>query len=367
MDSVFLKSNLYQKTPTLYGDLGTFATGAISIEEDFDDTIRANSFPIGSYSVATDFRGRVNTFFREFRMTVQQLVDHFGKNEATTGKADWSVFSDYVRQQYERGNYQTWIDVCHLIYPNPEHDPRRVSSKFKKFASVYYERGSSKTSNYDDERMLRESGYDMFPIMVPRWEVAGEDTYGTNCPGMTALGDIKALQLMQKRKSQAIEKMVNPAMKGPTSMQNVKSSILPGDMTYVDERGDMQFKPVHDVNINLGDLRLDIQDHQQRVGLLEGRQGPLRPRMPCVRRAPGGQVGGRHGRQALRGGPQREDLRDHAGTRLGGGPQRIFLVAHPVRPHHRVEVGRGVHGVGQRPPERTRRTSARKRPRLRLL
>ena len=51
--------------------------------------------------------------------------------------------------------------------------------------------------------------------MVPRWDVTGDDSYGTWSPGLIALGDVKQLQLMQRRKAQAIEKAINPPLVGP--------------------------------------------------------------------------------------------------------------------------------------------------------
>ena len=64
----------------------------MSLEEDSESVIITQSFPIGSYFIAKDHRGRVNTFFREFRMTVRQLVDKFGTEDGATGKPDWSKF-----------------------------------------------------------------------------------------------------------------------------------------------------------------------------------------------------------------------------------------------------------------------------------
>jgi hypothetical protein len=37
MNTVFLKSNLYNALPTVYGDLGVFGTSALFIEEDTED------------------------------------------------------------------------------------------------------------------------------------------------------------------------------------------------------------------------------------------------------------------------------------------------------------------------------------------
>lgn len=268
MNQVFLRSNLYNVLPPVYGDLGTFGTSPMMIEEDFERVIRMNSFPVGSYYIAKDFRGQVNVFFREFRMTVRQVVETFGRADQKTGKPDWSHISDHVRNLYEKSNYETWVDVCHVISPNQDYDQGKADSKFKRFSSCYYERGAVGGSNSyvaEEDRFLRESGYDYFPVLCPRWQVTGEDVYGTSCPGMTSLGDNKQLQLGERRCLQAIEKMVNPPMVAPSNMKTVKSTILPGEVTYYDETTDKKFRPAHEVNF--------------RIDLLEGKQQQCRERV----------------------------------------------------------------------------------------
>jgi hypothetical protein len=213
-----------------------------------------------------DDKLRVNVFFRDFRMTVRQLVSKFGRLKES-GQPDWSNFSTTVKNLWDRGNYETWIEVVHAIQPNKNYDPRKLGSEFKRFESVYFERGyqgQGTTGNYMDTEpgtFLKISGYDLFPVIAPRWEVAGHDVYGTDCPGMTALGDTKQLQTEQKRKAQAIEKMVNPPMTGPSSLKNARASILPGDITFTDEReGQKGFRPSHEVDPRIRELMEDIQD-----------------------------------------------------------------------------------------------------------
>jgi hypothetical protein len=89
---------------------------------------------------------------------------------------------------------------------------------------------------------------------------------------MEVIGDVKALQVMQKRKAQAVEKMVNPPMVAPASMRNSKASLLPGDITYVDGNGGTdQFRPAFAVNFDVNGIRQEILEHQQRIrrGLYE--------------------------------------------------------------------------------------------------
>lgn len=269
MSTAFLRSNVYNALPIVYGDMGVFGTAAMSIEEDLDDVIRCYPFPIGSYMIATNDKMKVDVFFREFRMTVRQIVDKFGKTTAA-GKPDWSNFSELVQNQYNLGQLETWVDVCHVIHPNQDYNANSADPKHKKFSSCYYERGTSgaTTQNYmsNDDRYLRESGFDFFPVLAPRWEVTGEDVYGTSCPGMEALGDTKQLQTGEKRGSQAIDKMVNPPMTAPTALRTTKTSILPGDITYLDVReGQQGFRPAHEVNFRLEALENKQAQVRERV------------------------------------------------------------------------------------------------------
>ncbi len=250
MNEVYNKSNLYQSLPLLYSSLGTYSTGAMAVLEDDEDVIRTMMFPIGSYYLANSARGSVDTCYRKFTMTVRQLVMEFGMSNVSAS----------VKGLWESGSYETWIEVIHAVYPNIDRDSGKLDSKNKRVKSVYFEVGG------DNDKLLRESGFDEFPIMAPRWEVNGEDVYGSSCPGMIALGQVKALQLEQKRKSQLIDKATNPPMIGPTSLRSQRVSLLPGDVTYLDVMtGQEGLKPAYLVNPNTADLLADIQDTRQMI------------------------------------------------------------------------------------------------------
>ena len=266
MIDIMLRSNLYNSLPILYADMAVYGTSAMLVEEDFDNVFRTYVFPIGSYMIANDDKLRVRVFFREFRMTVRQLIERFGIGNPNTGEFNWGNFSITIRDLYNRGMMEAWIDVCHVIKPNDNYDQRKLESKFKRYVSYYYEKGygNQQVQFEKDDIFLRESGYDLFPVLCPRWEVTGEDVYGTSCPGMEALGDIKQLQVEQRRKAQAIEKGINPPMVGPTALKTAKVTILPGDITFTDEReGVKGFRAAHEINLNIQHLLIDIQDLRQ--------------------------------------------------------------------------------------------------------
>ena len=273
MSTSFLRSNLYNTLPILYGDLGVFGTAPMSVEEDFTGNVLAcQSFPVGSYMISKNSIGIVDTFFREFKMTVRQIIQQFGNYEPG-GKVDWSNMSSYIKGLYDVGQTEQWVEVCHVIKPNDDYDPKKVESKYKRYMSCYYEKGTSQATqqNYiggtaDASKLLSEKGYDYFPILCPRWEVTGEDVYGTSCPGMDALGDIKQLQLGEKRSFEAIEKMIRPPMISPTALRNQSVSLLPGDVNYADIRdGQQGMRPAFEVNFRIQEMEMKQDQVRQRI------------------------------------------------------------------------------------------------------
>lgn len=271
MSTAFLRSNLYNVLPIVYGDIGSFGTAAMSIEEDFNNVLHFSPFPLASFYISTNDKLKVDVFMREFRMTVRQIVSRFGANPSRPEKINWTNISSSVKSMYESGQREAWVEVTHAIYPNEMYRIGNPLSQYKKYASIYFERGmstggSSYLTGDDKGKLLSEKGYDFFPIMAPRWEVAGEDSYGTDCPGMMSLGDNKQLQVGEKMSAQAVEKMIKPPMIGPTSLRQQKASILPGDITYVDTREGMQgFRPAHEINFNISALEAKQDQVRMRI------------------------------------------------------------------------------------------------------
>lgn len=271
MLTIFATSNLYNVLPTIYGDLGVFGTAAMCVVEDELDVFRCEAYPIGSYYGALDARQRVGTFIRDYQLTVRQLVEMFGGDEGRPrGKGqpiNWATISSAVRSLWVNRQYSQAVDVCWVVMPNEDADEGRLGAKYLPISSCYFEIGASIDSDGSlPSGFLRESGYREFPIMMPRWEVTGGDTYGTDCPGMTALGDVKQLQIMQKDKGRAIKKMIDPPLSGPNVLRTQKTSLLPGDVTYADMReGAARLQPIHEVRLDLDHLLQDMGQVQYRI------------------------------------------------------------------------------------------------------
>lgn len=266
------RSNLYSALPTVFGDLGIFGTPAVAVMDDEEDGMRCYPFPIGSFWLSNNHRNAVDTCWREFSYTVRQIVQAFG-TFTKSGAPDWRPFSRPIKDAWEKGHYEQAMMVTHVLYPNPDYDPRKLDARFKRYASCYFESAGAITFSQQGgyvggqgEKFLRESGMNSFRVLAPRWDVCGEDVYASACPGMDGLGTTKEIQSLEKKKSKAIEKQLNPALKGPPSLRNQRVSLIAGDLTLVDERdGKSGLSPIHEVNINIADVANDIALKEQRV------------------------------------------------------------------------------------------------------
>jgi len=250
MRVVFAESNFYNGLGQMYEDLGVFGTGPMLIYEDFEDVIRVQNPCAGEYYLANDQRLRANVFYREFVMTVSQIVDEFGMENV----------SPTVRQSVRTGGASLTreIRVGHAIEPNADYVPKAPGTKGMLYREIYWELGTGRNFT------LRVRGYHELPFIAPRWSIVGNDAYGRS-PGMDALGDIKQLQVEQKRKAQAIDKHVNPPLLADVSLKNEPASMLPGGVTYVSQTAGVGMKPIYEIRPDIQGMMLDIKEVQDRI------------------------------------------------------------------------------------------------------
>lgn len=126
--------------------------------------------------------GRVDIISREFELTIEQLVNEYGLENLT----------ETIREKYRQGDMTTKYPVVWTIKPR---QVRQVSgsgaqlAKNKPFASRHHLLG--------EKHLMRESGYDEFPCMVPRWRSIPGTPYATGM-GSDALPDVKTLNDIQR-------------------------------------------------------------------------------------------------------------------------------------------------------------------------
>lgn len=249
MNTVLARSNIYDSLPKVYSELGLFGQGPVAVFEDLMNVMHTETFTQGEYWIANDEKGIVDTFARNYRRTVSQVVQKFGYNNC----------SSIVRRLYDNSSYDQWVDLYHITEPNTGRDFDKADSINKPFRDVYYEASAS-------AEVLKFSGFDEFPVYCPRWDLNSGDVYASSCPAMDALGDNKQLQLHEKRSSEAVEKQVRPSMVADPTMKNKHKSLMPGGVTYSNFiNGNPGFKEAYQVTARIGDLEQKSAQIRERI------------------------------------------------------------------------------------------------------
>lgn len=261
---IFSESNFYNTIAQFYFDLVIFGTASMLIYEDYENVINCINPCAGEYYVDIDGKYRPTIFYREFTLTVSAVVDEFGYENC----------SNSVKQLYDDkggANRTRELIVAHSIEPNDDGNAAKfgISDRFA-FRELYWEWGGSASpqgSNYQPQGFLRKKGYFEQPNITGRWDLVSNDAYGRS-PAMDALPDQKQLQLEQRRKAQAIDKMVNPPLVADVQLKNQPASLLPGGMTYVQgftTSGKPGIASVYDTKFPVDQLVADLEEVRSRL------------------------------------------------------------------------------------------------------
>lgn len=244
---IMAESNFYNALALIYLDLVFFGTGAMLIYEDDESVIRCYNSALGEYYLGQSARLQVNIFAREFYRQAHQMAEQWGLENCCEQTKLLAKASDGRRHQN--------IRIIHLIEPNDN----KIASvpKYFPYREIYWEEGAPVGT------VLSARGFHEMPGIFPRWELTGNDNYGTS-PGMDALGDVIQLQVETKRKAQALNYMVMPHMLMDVSLQGSPNALVPGGQTFVSANS-FGAKPAHEVRLPIAELTADLREIQFRI------------------------------------------------------------------------------------------------------
>lgn len=209
MYQAFNRSNFQQEIHELYYDLVVFGTGSLFVEED-GDGLRFACRHIAEICISEDPSGRVDTIYRTFKLSARAIAMQFGEKN----------IPDRVKKDLEKNPYAEH-ELVHAIFPRSESNGKL--SQEKPVASVYYVK--------DGLHLLRESGFDEFPFMTPRFVKDSVSQYGRS-PAMTALPDVKMLNKMSETTIKAAQKQIDPPLMAPDDGFALPIRTTPGSLNF---------------------------------------------------------------------------------------------------------------------------------------
>lgn len=162
-----------------YMFLGAFGTMAMFVDAYHDETrqgiraLRYMSIPLGELFLTQNSQGQINGFIRWFRLTAKQCYDKYGAQN----------FPPELKPALV-SNSQTQFDFLHWVCIRNDYDPERLDHKGKVWASYHV--------SMTGRRLLREGGYNTFPMGIGRYIQVQGEVYGRSA-AMMGLPTLKTL------------------------------------------------------------------------------------------------------------------------------------------------------------------------------
>ena len=166
------------------------------------------AWPLGQCRIGSSKPGgRVDTIYRDFEWTVSQVVAKYGLDKV----------SQATREKFQAEKFDDKVRLVVAIEPREVYAVEAKMARNMPWASCHVE--------VDKKHILRESGYQEFPCMVPRWMRLPNSVYATG-PMSDALPDVKTLNEVVKWDLMGAETTLAPPLiaadDGVLNAKNIK-------------------------------------------------------------------------------------------------------------------------------------------------
>jgi hypothetical protein len=227
MHSAIKTSNFQMEIYENYLDALSLGTTSLYISEGKETDLSFQARHINEICILENSDGFVDTLFREFTLTLRQIIQQFGEKSLTPKMQD--------SNKKENGGEDDEFKILHTIYPRSD-DKReqdmqgnyKGGQKNLPFASVYIA--------MDEDKVISEGGYNEFPYAVPRTKKMTGEIYGRS-PAWNALPDIKMVNAMCKTYLRAIQKMTDPPVQMPDEGYALPVKLGPGGINFYSDPG----------------------------------------------------------------------------------------------------------------------------------
>lgn len=183
------QSNFGSESNQLYQDLVVFGTGCMWMESKIAPSggfggFRFRTMPIGKYVLSEQADGSIRTVSREFSLPVHAVA------------AEWSTrLSDKLRDKLDKAPDEM-VPLLHTMQPFKD----RMSDR-QQYESRYFEK--------DAKHELGATAYRNFRYLVPRWDKASDEDYGTG-QGDVAYPDTASLNRAVEMRFKQWAKAIDP-------------------------------------------------------------------------------------------------------------------------------------------------------------
>lgn len=245
LQAEFIRSNLYSQAAKMIENGCINGHGVQLIDEDVGKTrLRFTTMRNNEIFLDVNDYGEVDTVFREYLMTIRNAVKFFGLEN----------LDESIQEQYK--DVKQWnnkIKILYAVFPRENYDPEIPNAKNMPIAAVYLD--------MEHDKIIKESGYREMPYAIFEWDRIEGLAY-SNSPAISAMPDIKALNIIKSSSLKIAQMSAEPPLIVPSTIRTV--NLVPRGRTYVDNPAE---NPIN--TIKTGDnypITLDVKrDYEQEV------------------------------------------------------------------------------------------------------
>lgn len=194
--------NFYAGAWQIFLDAATAGLGSMFMGENrAEKTIDFLTYaPKGSY-IATNARNLIDTYFHHFTLTGRGIIDEYEKG----GNIPKDFLESAIKKPFQRH------ELIHAIFPRKDRDIYKIDNINKPFASIHVLKAK--------KTLLRNSGFDSFPMSNFRYSYDSEEVY-PHSPAIDGYADIQRVSKISKATTDVAQLISNPPTIVPAEMYN---------------------------------------------------------------------------------------------------------------------------------------------------
>lgn len=216
----YARSNLYSEVKNVIESAAVIGHGVLLCDEDLKEgKLRFSAIRCNEVYLDVNEYGVIDTVFRKYLMTLRNAVDFFGLEN----------LDEKHRENYKDvAKWNDNITILFAVLPRYDYDDKFKDAKNKPFAAFYID--------LDSNKIIQESGYDECPYAVFEWDKIPGLAY-SNSPAISALPDIKELNIAKKTSMEICQTSAEPPMRVSDSIRNI--SLVPRGFTVIHSPDDI--------------------------------------------------------------------------------------------------------------------------------
>lgn len=216
----FNRSNLYRAVSGFIEDAMILGHGVLLIDEDKKTgKLRYNHQKAAEIYMDIDASGEVDTVFREYRMSLRQMVQQFGLENLCE-----RMRSDYKDPKKRNNRY----NILFAVLPREEFNEELDDAKNKPYAAYYID--------LDNNHIIQESGYEEFPYAIYLFKQITGYAYSESL-AKDAIPDVKFLNVAKETSIRIAQTSAEPPMKASSHLKQI--SVVPRGLTLVEKPDDV--------------------------------------------------------------------------------------------------------------------------------